>query len=519
VSGVQINRIRIPMRTDHFANVAVDELLKQAIAFHQAGQLQEAQAQYAAILQSVPNHPVANHNMGFLLVQQKQAASSLPYFVTALNADPAQGQYWLSYIDALIQAGQLDEARQVLTLARQHGLQGDKVEELAVRLNGEAQATAQANAEDHRVFEKSSLISTPAAQNSKRNSSQQRVTQCSKKAAQIGSPRGEYAKREGIHCMKICWIGWAGPEMDEMASGILALDPEAQFLRIGTCWGDHDESPVHFPKGRKLIDLRGTQERSWDIDQLNEYDVVVFNCYEFSAGHRADIKGWGPRLSDFPLNRKYKLVLHDGESFSQLAWYTEALARVDALITFNPALARIAKQRGMPVSFQSMPPISPAFQRLNLQRDIPVLFTGSCLDKGYRAELASVVRSVPGAVVTYGLPTTEYIQLLNRALVVVGTKSCASGHRDPMHVKDRAGKALACGALPMGERFIGDPLEDWQVPFSDQYDLAAKLSDAIRGRSSRLVMRNIIKGAAEVDRKWRPDVLYRRAFAELGLTQ
>ncbi len=121
------------MRTDHPA-VTVDELLRQAIAFHQAGQLQEAQAQYAAILQSDPNHAVAHHNLGILLVQQNRAADGLPYFVAALQADPAQGQYWLNYIDALFQAGQMDEARQTLMMAREHGLQGAQVEALAERL-------------------------------------------------------------------------------------------------------------------------------------------------------------------------------------------------------------------------------------------------------------------------------------------------------------------------------------------------------------------------------------------------
>lgn len=52
----------------------------------------------------------------------EQPAAGLPHFLAALESDPAQGQYWLSYIDALIRAGHLDDARQVLALARQQGL-------------------------------------------------------------------------------------------------------------------------------------------------------------------------------------------------------------------------------------------------------------------------------------------------------------------------------------------------------------------------------------------------------------
>ena len=78
--------------------------LQQAIAHHQAGQLQEAGELYLAILQTDPNHPAANYHMGVLATQMKQPAAGLPYFMAALDADPAHGPYWLSYIDALFQA-------------------------------------------------------------------------------------------------------------------------------------------------------------------------------------------------------------------------------------------------------------------------------------------------------------------------------------------------------------------------------------------------------------------------------
>ncbi len=108
--------------------------LQQAIAHHQAGQLPDAERLYRAILQAQPNHPDANHNLGVLAVQVKQPAVGLPHFKAALEANPNQGQYWLSYIDALIQAGQADAARQLLAQGKQRGLQGAAVEALAGRL-------------------------------------------------------------------------------------------------------------------------------------------------------------------------------------------------------------------------------------------------------------------------------------------------------------------------------------------------------------------------------------------------
>jgi tetratricopeptide (TPR) repeat protein len=117
----------------------IERALQQAMIQHQEGQLQGAEDLYRAILQVDPNQADANHNLGVLLVQTNQPAASLPYFLTALNADSAKGQYWISYIDALIQAGQLADARQILTLATQQGLESKEVDVLALRLEGEKQ--------------------------------------------------------------------------------------------------------------------------------------------------------------------------------------------------------------------------------------------------------------------------------------------------------------------------------------------------------------------------------------------
>ncbi len=116
-----------------YGDTSQSTLLQQAIANHRTGHMEEAKTQYAAILQTEPDHPVANHNMGFIAVQQNCAEESLPYFVKAINADPTQGQYWLSYIDALFHTGQRIEARQVLELARQYGLKGAEVQKVMLR--------------------------------------------------------------------------------------------------------------------------------------------------------------------------------------------------------------------------------------------------------------------------------------------------------------------------------------------------------------------------------------------------
>jgi predicted O-linked N-acetylglucosamine transferase (SPINDLY family) len=90
---------------------------------------------YAAILRAAPTHAVANHCLGMLNVQLLRPADALPYLRAALNANPELPDYWLWYIEALLQTGELEDALQTLALARQHGLAGAAVDDLAQRLD------------------------------------------------------------------------------------------------------------------------------------------------------------------------------------------------------------------------------------------------------------------------------------------------------------------------------------------------------------------------------------------------
>ena len=50
------------------AELTIDQALEQGIEAHKAGQVQEADRLYTAILKAQPKHPDANHNMGVLAV-------------------------------------------------------------------------------------------------------------------------------------------------------------------------------------------------------------------------------------------------------------------------------------------------------------------------------------------------------------------------------------------------------------------------------------------------------------------
>lgn len=107
----------------------------KAFEYQNAGQLEAAETVYRAVLQAEPRHPVANYQLGLLVLQLKQPEMALPYLLAALEADPETAEHWLLYVEALIQAGQRVEAREVLALGQSHGLEGQAVDALLALLN------------------------------------------------------------------------------------------------------------------------------------------------------------------------------------------------------------------------------------------------------------------------------------------------------------------------------------------------------------------------------------------------
>ena len=100
----------------------LDASLQQAIAYHQTGRLAEAEQVYRAVLHTEPGQAIANHNLGLLLGQIGEHAAALPYLKAALEADPDQALFWLSFADALLANGQAEDALDTLRNLVQHGL-------------------------------------------------------------------------------------------------------------------------------------------------------------------------------------------------------------------------------------------------------------------------------------------------------------------------------------------------------------------------------------------------------------
>ena len=68
--------------------------------------------------------------MGVLAVGVGKVETALPFFKTAIEANPKIEQFWLSYIDALIKLDRMADAKAVVAQAKRAGMKGDKFDEL-----------------------------------------------------------------------------------------------------------------------------------------------------------------------------------------------------------------------------------------------------------------------------------------------------------------------------------------------------------------------------------------------------
>ena len=114
--------------------LTLEQALQKGIEAHEAGRVQEAERFYTAILKANPKHPDANHNMGVIAVGVGKVKAALPFFKTALEANPGIAQFWLSYIDGLIKLNRVADAKSVFEQAKSNGAKGDGFDQIQERL-------------------------------------------------------------------------------------------------------------------------------------------------------------------------------------------------------------------------------------------------------------------------------------------------------------------------------------------------------------------------------------------------
>jgi len=109
----------------------INEVLDMAVKHQAAGQLDEATALYLEILSIKPDQADANHNLGVIEAQKKGAQAALPRLEIAVQAKPENEQFWVSYIDAIMQSSSIEVAIGALELGQKYGLRAETAQMLA----------------------------------------------------------------------------------------------------------------------------------------------------------------------------------------------------------------------------------------------------------------------------------------------------------------------------------------------------------------------------------------------------
>ena len=113
----------------------VDDLYQQGLKLHKSGKVELACQVYTLVLNANPEHSMANHSRGVLAVDIGKIQEALPFFEAALEANADVAQFWVSYIDALINVERIADAQAVFHQAKNNGAKGVGFDQLETRLN------------------------------------------------------------------------------------------------------------------------------------------------------------------------------------------------------------------------------------------------------------------------------------------------------------------------------------------------------------------------------------------------
>lgn len=115
--------------------IKIKQALQKGIEAHRAGNANDADRYYTAILNSKPLHAQANYNMGVLALDVGKPEEALPFLKTALEVNPNIAEFWLSYVEALIITERTIDAKIVFDKANEIGLKSGTIKRLGQLLS------------------------------------------------------------------------------------------------------------------------------------------------------------------------------------------------------------------------------------------------------------------------------------------------------------------------------------------------------------------------------------------------
>ena len=111
------------------------EVLLKAEHFLELGDVETAERLFREYLLDHPHDTKITHQLGEVLQQQGKTKDAIQFFYIALDLNPTNRQYWLSYIEAMIAIKEYQLAKDTLELGRPFGLDIATVNNLSDRLN------------------------------------------------------------------------------------------------------------------------------------------------------------------------------------------------------------------------------------------------------------------------------------------------------------------------------------------------------------------------------------------------
>ena len=98
--------------------IFVENKLNEGILAQKEGNFDVAENIYQTILKQNPFHSDANHNLGILSLYANNSDLALSLFEKAIKSNPMKEQFWLSYINTLVNILRFDTAIKVINKAK-----------------------------------------------------------------------------------------------------------------------------------------------------------------------------------------------------------------------------------------------------------------------------------------------------------------------------------------------------------------------------------------------------------------
>ena len=114
--------------------VAVSEALNIGIDAQKNGRISEAERVYIDILLNFPSHPDALHNLGVLVLSKGDEQRARNYFNRSIASNPKVKQFWLTYLNLLVDLGKLEKAKQIFKQAEDIGITNDPFAKIRIAL-------------------------------------------------------------------------------------------------------------------------------------------------------------------------------------------------------------------------------------------------------------------------------------------------------------------------------------------------------------------------------------------------